>query len=68
MWWVIRVELIGGLRSYAALGGSGHGVFIIPELQAVVVHRNDGEATAPGWPDIVPVLVSTAELCRAADH
>lgn len=68
MWWVMRPELLGGLRSYAALGGSGHGVFIIPDLQAVIVHRNDGEAIAPGWTDIVPVLVSTAELCRAADH
>ena len=65
MWWVMRPELLGGVPSYAALGGSGHGVFMIPDLQAVIVHRNDGEATAPGWSDIVPVLVSTAELCRA---
>jgi hypothetical protein len=43
-------------------------VFIVPDLQAVIVHRNDGEAVAPGWTDIVPVLVSTAELCRAASH
>jgi CubicO group peptidase (beta-lactamase class C family) len=66
MWWVMRPELLGGLHSYAALGGSGHGVFIVPDLQAVIVHRNDGEATAPGWTDIIPVLVSTAELCREA--
>ena len=66
MWWILRPELLGGVPSYAALGGSGHGIFLIPELQAVVVHRNDGEATVPGWTDIVPVLVSTVELCRAA--
>jgi hypothetical protein len=64
MWWVMRPELLGGLRSYAALGGSG--VFIIPDLQAIIVHRNDGEAIAPGWTDIIPVLVSTVEFCRAA--
>jgi hypothetical protein len=66
MWWVMRDDLLGGLRSYAALGGSGHGIFIVPDLHAVIVHRNDGEAPVPGWTDIVPVLVSTAELCRAA--
>jgi CubicO group peptidase (beta-lactamase class C family) len=68
MWWVMRRELLGGLPSYAALGGSGHGVFIIPDLHAIIVHRNDGEAVTPNWTDIIPVLVSTAELCRAADH
>ena len=53
---------------FRSLGGSGHGVFVIPDLQAVIVHRNDGEATAPAWPEIVPLLVSTAELCRAAEE
>ncbi len=65
MWWTMRPELLGGQPSHAALGGSGHGVFLVPDSQAVIVHRNDGEATAPGWGDILPVLVSTAELCRS---
>src|SRR5262249_9143740 len=66
MWWILRPELLGGLECYAALGGSGHRVFIVPELQAVIVQRNDGEAPVPGWPDVVSVLASTAALCRAA--
>jgi CubicO group peptidase (beta-lactamase class C family) len=64
MWWVIRPEVFGGLQSYAALGGSGHGMFILPDIDAVIVHRNDGEATAPSWPEILPLLASTVELCR----
>ena len=65
MWWILRPELLGGIPCYAALGGSGHGIFVVPELQAVIVHRNDGESTVPNWNDIIPVLASTAALCRA---
>jgi len=65
MWWVMRPELFGGLRSYAALGGAGHGLFVIPDLGAVVVHQNDGEATSPNWGSILPLLGSVAALCQA---
>ncbi len=65
MWWVARPELLGGFRCYAALGGSGHGVFILPEVDAVIVHRNLDEATEPSWPDILPMLAKTANLCRS---
>jgi CubicO group peptidase (beta-lactamase class C family) len=28
----------------------------------------DGEATSPAWPDILPVLLSTARLCQAVER
>lgn len=65
MWWVFRPELLGGFRCHAALGGSGHGVFVLPEIDAVIVHRNLNEAAAPSWPDILPMLAETAALCRS---
>jgi CubicO group peptidase (beta-lactamase class C family) len=66
LWWTLRPELLGGLRAHAALGGSGHGVLLLPELDAVIVHQNDGEATAPGWTEILPVLAQIADLSREA--
>ena len=65
MWWITRPELLGGFRCYAAFGGSGHGVFILPEVNAVIVHRNLDEATTPNWPDILPMLAKAATLCRS---
>ena len=64
LWWVAREDLLGGHRSYAALGGSGHGMFVIPDLDAVIVHRNLDEATEPNWPQILPVLEQTVDLCE----
>lgn len=65
MWWVVRPELLGGHRCYAGLGGSGHGVFILPDFDTVIVHRNLDEATVPNWPDILPMLARTANLCES---
>ncbi len=65
MWWVVRPELLGGHRCYAGLGGSGHGVFILPDFDTVIVHRNLDEATVPNWPEILPMLARTAMLCRS---
>ena len=64
LWWVTRPELLGGRRSYAALGGSGHGVFILPEIDSVIVHRIRDEASTPDWGDILPLLAKTADLCE----
>lgn len=64
LWWTVRQELAGGYRCHAALGGSGHGLFVIPHLDAVVVHRNLDEASEPNWPQILPVLAKTVALCE----
>ena len=39
-------------------------MFIVPDIDAVIVHRNDGESTALSWPEILPLLVAAAALCR----
>jgi CubicO group peptidase (beta-lactamase class C family) len=68
LWWVLRRDVLGGMSGYAGLGGSGHGVFILPEIDAVIVHRTDGEATVPSWPQVIPMLASVADLCKRVKY
>ncbi len=65
LWWIGRSDILGGYNNYAALGGSGHCLIIIPDLDAVIVHRNNDEATTPDWTDILPMIAATVELCRS---
>jgi hypothetical protein len=48
MWWIYgagslpdRYEYANRYRTYLARGSGGHGIFVIPEAQLVVVHRGD---------------------------
>ncbi len=64
LWWQVRPEFLGGRLGHAGLGGAGHGVFVLPEIDAVIVHRNHDEAAVPSWPQIFPLLGSVSDLCQ----
>jgi len=49
MWWVGKPEAWGGRRVYAALGGSGQAIFVVPDLQVVITHKVDYDSWQGDW-------------------
>ena len=49
MWWVGKPEAWAGHTLYAARGGSGHTIFVVPDMEVVVVHRVDYETWGSDW-------------------
>lgn len=56
MWWVGKPDALDGHRMFAALGGSGHAIFVFPEDDLVVVHRVDANTYAHGWDEVYHLL------------
>ena len=62
MWWVGRPEDLGGREFIGAIGGLGHALFVAPEHEMVLVHRNYGWAREPKWPEVFATLTKVADL------
>ncbi len=62
MWWVGRPDDLGGRDFYAAIGGQGHALFVVPDHDMVLVHRNYGLLDVPKWPEVFAILRSVADL------
>jgi len=58
LWWVGAPGDWEGHRLFAALGGSGQAIFVIPDLEVVITHRVDYETWQGDW-DTVYELVKT---------
>jgi CubicO group peptidase (beta-lactamase class C family) len=56
MWWVGKPERFRGHRMFAALGGSGHAIFVFPEIDLVVVHRVNPSTYRFGWNEVLELL------------
>ena len=56
MWWVAKPQDFDGHRMFAALGGSGHAIFIFPDDDLVVVHRVDADTYQHGWDEVYLLL------------
>ncbi len=57
MWWVGKPQGWGGHALYAALGGSGHAIFVVPDMQVVVVHRVDYQTWQSDWSRVYQLLL-----------
>ncbi len=49
MWWVGKPEVWDGHELYAALGGSGHTIAVVTDLDLVIVHRVDYSRWRGDW-------------------
>jgi hypothetical protein len=63
-WLGIRLRVVGreadGLgRSYALrrVGGSGHAIFVVPDMQVVVVHRVDYDTWGSDWVGVYDLVL-----------
>ena len=56
MWWVGKPDRFRGHRMFAALGGSGHAIFVFPDIDVVVVHRVDAPTYRYGWREVMELL------------
>jgi CubicO group peptidase (beta-lactamase class C family) len=56
MWWVGKPEQFRGHRMFAALGGSGHAIFVFPDIDVVVVHRVNPSTYRFGWNEVMELL------------
>lgn len=45
-----------------AIGGQGHALFVVPEHDMVLVHRNYGFLEQPKWPEVFAILRTVADL------
>jgi len=56
MWWVGKPAHFQGHNMFAALGGSGHAIFVFPDIDLVVVHRVDAPTYEYGWDEVLTLL------------
>jgi CubicO group peptidase (beta-lactamase class C family) len=56
MWWIGDPEAAAGHEWFAARGGAGHVVWVVPRLDLVIVHRNAGLLDTPTWDDVAGIL------------
>ncbi len=49
MWWVGKPSFWGGQNIYAALGGSGQAIFVLPDLEIVIIHKVDYDTWRGDW-------------------
>lgn len=64
LWWIGHERDMDGRRWYAALGGIGHVVAVIPDDDVVVVHRNLDRSGIPKWDAVLPLLQSARRLAE----
>jgi hypothetical protein len=57
MWWVGKPQAWAGHTLYAAQGGSGHAIFVIPDMEVVVVHRVDYSTWRSSWSGVYSLLM-----------
>lgn len=64
LWWIGHERDMDGRSWYAALGGIGHVVAVIPDDDLVVVHRNLDHLGFPKWDAVLPLLQSARRLAE----
>jgi CubicO group peptidase (beta-lactamase class C family) len=52
MWWIGKVDAFDGHLLYAARGGGGHGIYVVPAMKVVVVHRVSYDTWRGRWADV----------------
>ena len=57
MWWVGKPQTLAGHTLYAALGGSGHAIFVVTDMEVVVVHRVDYETWRSDWGGVYQLVL-----------
>jgi len=57
MWWVGKPRALAGHTLYAALGGSGHAIYVVTDMEVVVVHRVDYETWRSDWGGVTQLLL-----------
>lgn len=56
MWWVGKPSAWDGLELYAARGGSGQAIFVVPELEVVITHKVDYDTWNSGWSQVYQIV------------
>jgi CubicO group peptidase (beta-lactamase class C family) len=64
LWWIGHEGDMDGRPWYAALGGMGHVLAIIPSDDVVIVHRNLDHLGVPTWDGVLPLLQSARRLAE----
>jgi CubicO group peptidase (beta-lactamase class C family) len=49
MWWAGKPAAWGGHQVYAALGGSGQAIFVVPDMEVVITHKVDYDSWGSSW-------------------
>jgi hypothetical protein len=52
MWWIGKTQAWGGHTVYAALGGSGQAIYVVPDMQVVITHKVDNSRWSGGWSEV----------------
>jgi hypothetical protein len=52
MWWVGDPLSWAGNEIYAALGGSGQAIFVLPDMDVVITHKVDNRTWRGGWSEV----------------
>ncbi|MFC1661316.1 serine hydrolase domain-containing protein [Gemmatimonadota bacterium] len=56
MWWVGEPGAWGGHQLYAALGGSGQAIFVVPDMEVVITHKVDYNYWFGGWSGVYDLV------------
>lgn len=64
LWWIGHERDMDGRPWYAALGGMGHVLAIIPSDEVVIVHRNLDHLGVPKWEAVLPLLQAARRLAE----
>jgi len=56
LWWVGDPADWGGHALYAALGGSGQAIFVVPDLEVVITHKVDYDTWRGDWGDVYDLV------------
>jgi CubicO group peptidase (beta-lactamase class C family) len=56
MWWVGEPGAWGGHPLYAALGGSGQAIFVVPDMDVVITHKVDYNSWIGGWGEVYELV------------
>jgi CubicO group peptidase (beta-lactamase class C family) len=56
MWWVGDPLSWAGNEIYAALGGSGQAIFVLPDLDVVITHKVDYDTWGSGWSGVYELV------------
>lgn len=64
LWWIGHERDMDGRPWYAAFGGMGHVLGVVPDDDLVVVHRNLDHAGVPKWDAVLPLLQAARRLAE----
>ena len=61
MWWIGKPQAWGGHTVYAALGGSGQAIYVVPDMQVVITHKVDNSRWSAGWGEVNTLVLRILE-------